>query len=292
MPDAVAVGRLAFDGTGHLFISIGGKNVYGILHDLNTPFGKIHRVRDDGSVPEDNPFYIAPDDRSEASTRHTVWSYGHRTGQGLDGHPDNGEIWNTEMGPRGGDEINHIMRGKNYGWPLYTNGLDYSGDEVAIGKDLGLDFPIEGTIVPCVDGTPLARVFLVLSFLLVGRPCVRPFVAALSCAAGHDAFRANRVPTYCTRSKRHGPKWVFPIRQFQPAWCINSSLPFPTLQAQKNCASLYAAISCGSRYRSPLVISAQTIRAFLFASATAATLAGLRASSSTSHGRVVPCLCA
>ncbi len=76
-------------------------------------------------------------------------------------------------------------------------------------------------IGPCVDGTPLARVFLVLSFLLVGRPCVRPFVAALSCAAGHDAFRANRVPTYCTRSKRHGPKWVFPIRQFQPAWCIN-----------------------------------------------------------------------
>ena len=130
--------RLAFDRRGYLYISIGGKNVYGKLHDLNTPFGKIHRVRDDGTVPKDNPFWVAPEERPEASTMHTVWSYGHRTGQGLDGHPSNGEIWNTEMGPRGGDEINHILKGQNYGWPLYTNGLAYNGKEVSIGKDLGL----------------------------------------------------------------------------------------------------------------------------------------------------------
>ncbi len=158
VPDAVAAGRLAFDRKGHLYISIGGKNTYGKLHDLNTPFGKVHRVRDDGSVPEDNPFWVAADKRAETSTIHTVWSYGHRTGQGLDGHPDNGEIWNTEMGPRGGDEINHILRGENYGWPLYTNGLDYNGEEVAIGKDLGLDFPIEDTILPAVDFTPAPAV--------------------------------------------------------------------------------------------------------------------------------------
>jgi len=66
------------------------------------------------------------------------------------------------------------------------------------------------------------------TFRWLERPCVRPVVAAFQCAAGHDAFRANRVPTYSTRSKRHGPKWVFPVRRFQPAWCINSSLPFPT----------------------------------------------------------------
>lgn len=154
VPDAVAAGRLAFDGKGYLYISIGGKNTYGKLHDLNTPFGKIHRVRDDGKIPKDNPFWKAPENRSEASTIHTVWSYGHRTGQGLDGHPGNGEIWNTEMGPRGGDEINHIFRGQNYGWPLYTNGLDYSGEEVAIGKDLDLDFLIEDTVLPVVDFTP------------------------------------------------------------------------------------------------------------------------------------------
>lgn len=154
VPDAVAAGRLAFDGHGYLYISIGGKNTYGKLHQMDTPFGKIHRVRDDGTVPEDNPFWLASDKRSEASTRQTVWSYGHRTGQGLDGHPDTGEIWNTEMGPRGGDEVNRILRGQNYGWPLYTNGLDYNGEQVSIGKDLGLDFAIEDTILPVVDFTP------------------------------------------------------------------------------------------------------------------------------------------
>lgn len=158
VPDAVAAGRLAFDKSGHLYISIGGKNTYGKLHQLDTPFGKIHRVRDDGTVPEDNPFWAEPDKRPENSTIHTVWSYGHRTGQGLDGHPLNGEIWNTEMGPRGGDEINHILKGQNYGWPLYTNGLDYDGEEISIGKDLGLNFPIESTVLPVVDFTPAPAV--------------------------------------------------------------------------------------------------------------------------------------
>ncbi|MEM1200154.1 MAG: PQQ-dependent sugar dehydrogenase [Pseudomonadota bacterium] len=158
VPDAVAAGRLAFDGEGFLYISIGGKNTYDKLHKLDTPFGKVHRVRDDGTVPEDNPFYAPPEKRPEASTKHTVWSYGHRTGQGLDGHPVNGEIWNTEMGPRGGDEINHILKGQNYGWPLYTNGLAYDGEEISIGKDLGLDFPIESTVLPVVDFTPAPAV--------------------------------------------------------------------------------------------------------------------------------------
>ncbi|MGI9327333.1 MAG: PQQ-dependent sugar dehydrogenase [Pseudomonadales bacterium] len=158
VPDAVAAGRLAFDGRGHLYISIGGKNTYGKLHQLDTPFGKIHRVRDDGTVPQDNPFWVPPKERTETSTIHTVWSIGHRTGQGLDGHPANGEIWNTEMGPRGGDEINHILKGQNYGWPLYTNGLDYDGEEVSIGKDLGLAFKIEDTVLPVVDFTPAPAV--------------------------------------------------------------------------------------------------------------------------------------
>lgn len=158
VPDAVAAGRLAFDGKGYLYISIGGKNTYDKLHQMDTPFGKIHRVRDDGTVPEDNPFWVAPDKRPDASTSHTAWSYGHRTGQGLDGHPTNGEIWNTEMGPRGGDEVNHILGGQNYGWPLYTNGLNYDGEEISIGMDLGLDFPIEDTVLPVVDFTPAPAV--------------------------------------------------------------------------------------------------------------------------------------
>ena len=89
---------------------------------------------------------------------HTVFSYGHRTGQGLDSDPTTGEIWNTEMGPRGGDEINHIRAGGNYGWPLYTNGLDYDGQRITIGEDLGLNFPIEETVLPVVDLTPAPAV--------------------------------------------------------------------------------------------------------------------------------------
>lgn len=158
VPDGVAAGRIAFDGQGHLYISIGGKNTYDKLHQLDTPFGKVHRVRDDGTAPRDNPFWKPAEERSEGSTAHTVWSYGHRTGQGLNGHPVTGEIWNTEMGPRGGDEINLITGGGNYGWPLYTNGLDYDGEEVPIGKDLGLDFPIEDTVLPVVDFTPAPAV--------------------------------------------------------------------------------------------------------------------------------------
>lgn len=154
VPDAVAAGRLAFDRAHHLYVSIGGKNTYDKLHNLDTPFGKIHRVFDDGRVPRDNPFFVEAGERDPASTRHTVWSIGHRTGQGLATHPRTGALWNSEMGPRGGDEINLIRGGGNYGWPLYTNGLDYDSTEISIGKDLGLAFSREETELPVVDFTP------------------------------------------------------------------------------------------------------------------------------------------
>ena len=105
------------------------------------------------ACPATIPF-VEAEKRDHASTRHTVWSIGHRTGQGLAGHPQTGAIWNSEMGPRGGDEINLIQGGGNYGWPLYTNGLDYNGEWVTIGADLGLDFPIAETVLPAVDFTP------------------------------------------------------------------------------------------------------------------------------------------
>ena len=158
VPDGVAAGRLAFDKQGYIYVSIGGKNTYDKLHQLDTPFGKIHRVHDDGRIPDDNPFWQPEEERAEGSTRHTVWSYGHRTGQGLEGHPITGAIWNSEMGPRGGDEINLIEAGGNFGWPLYTNGLDYDGERITIGEDLGLDFPIEDTVLPVVDLSPAPAV--------------------------------------------------------------------------------------------------------------------------------------
>ena len=154
VPDRVAAARLAFDHAGHVYLTIGGKAPYDLLHVMDAPTGKIHRVRDDGTVPEDNPFRVADAERDPTSTRHTVYSYGHRTAQGLATHPRTGEIWSTEMGPRGGDEVNLIVAGGNYGWPLYTNGLDYDGEPVTIGEELGLDFPIEDTVLPVVDFTP------------------------------------------------------------------------------------------------------------------------------------------
>ncbi len=154
VPDGVAAGRLALDGRGYLYVTVGGKSTYDNLHVLDTPYGKIHRVAEDGTIPEDNPFWQPAAERTVASTRHTVFSYGHRTTQGLDAHPKTGEIWSTEMGPRGGDEINRIAAGGNYGWPLYTNGLDYSAEPITIGQELGLDFAFEETIAPVVDFTP------------------------------------------------------------------------------------------------------------------------------------------
>ena len=154
VPDGVAGGRLAFDGVGDLYVTVGGKSTYDNLHVLDKPYGKIHRVHGDGGVPEHNPFWKSESERSEASSRNTVYSYGHRTTQGLSTDPRTGQIWASEMGPRGGDEVNKIQHGGNYGWPLYTEGLDYNAEPVSIGKDLGLDFPLTETIQPIVDFTP------------------------------------------------------------------------------------------------------------------------------------------
>ena len=154
VPDAVASGRLAFDHQGFGYVTVGGKSTYDNLHVMDTPYGKIHRFNDSGSVPKDNPFWQEKQLIDPTSSRNTVWTYGHRTTQGLTTDPRTGDIWATEMGPRGGDEINLIRRGGNYGWPLYTEGLDYNAEYVSIGKDLGLDFERSETIPPVVDFTP------------------------------------------------------------------------------------------------------------------------------------------
>ncbi len=154
VPDGVAAGRLAFDHDGYLYVTVGGKSTYDNLHVMDMPYGKIHRIGADGSIPQDNPFWQDDATRDPTSSRNTVWSYGHRTTQGLTSDPRTGAIWSTEMGPRGGDEINLVQGGGNYGWPLYTNGLDYNADYVRIGEDLGLDFELSATIAPVVDFTP------------------------------------------------------------------------------------------------------------------------------------------
>lgn len=109
--------RMIFDRQGHLFYSIGDRGEISNAQDLGNPLGKIHRVNADGSVPADNPFV------SRASAVPTIWSYGHRNPQGLSWDKRTGLLWESEHGPNGGDEINIVEKGKNYGWGLATMGI-------------------------------------------------------------------------------------------------------------------------------------------------------------------------
>ena len=115
--------RIAFDGKGHVFFSSGerGRNMNRGAQDIATPFGKIIRLNDDGSTPADNPFADNP------KACRGLWSYGHRNPQGLAFDTRTGELWENEHGPRGGDELNRIKPGLNYGWPVVTFGMNYDG---------------------------------------------------------------------------------------------------------------------------------------------------------------------
>lgn len=116
--------RLVFDGEGHLFFSIGDRGVMNNAQDLGLAAGKIHRIRDDGSIPADNPFVSTP------GALPTIWAYGTRNAQGLRLDPVAGILWETEHGPRGGDELNIIKKGANYGWPVVSYGINYNGTTI------------------------------------------------------------------------------------------------------------------------------------------------------------------
>ena len=136
--------KIAFNEDGYLFMSVGDRQSppTGDLEkhpaqDPTTHFGTIVRLMDDGSVPEDNPFV------GHASILPEIWSYGHRNPQGLAFHPETGDLWATEHGPQGGDELNRILPGVNYGWPVIGYGVNYrSGIPIhATGEREGLEQP-------------------------------------------------------------------------------------------------------------------------------------------------------
>jgi glucose/arabinose dehydrogenase len=112
--------RLVFDHEGFLFIALGENNQRSTAQDLDKLQGKVVRLHPDGTVPRDNPFV------GQAGVRPEIWSYGHRNQQGAALNPWTGQLWTHEHGPRGGDEINIPLAGKNYGWPLATHGVNYS----------------------------------------------------------------------------------------------------------------------------------------------------------------------
>ncbi|WP_293748208.1 PQQ-dependent sugar dehydrogenase [uncultured Paraglaciecola sp.] len=114
--------RLAFDNQGYLYISSGDRANRDVNPQrLDRDAGKIHRINSDGSIPQDNPFVA----QKEANP--SIYSYGHRNPQGMAKHPVTGDIWTHEHGPKGGDEINIIQSGANYGWPVICYGVNYSG---------------------------------------------------------------------------------------------------------------------------------------------------------------------
>lgn len=117
--------RIEFDRDGYLFFSIGDRGNRDVNpQDITRDGGKIYRLHDDGRIPKDNPFI------DEIGAKKAIYSYGHRNPQGLALHPKTGVLWEHEHGPRGGDEINVIQKGKNYGWPVITYGINYSGTEI------------------------------------------------------------------------------------------------------------------------------------------------------------------
>ncbi len=116
--------RIVFDKEGYLYFSIGDRGERNQAQLLDYPNGKIHRLHDDGSIPKNNPFI------QEKNAIKSIWTYGNRNPQGLAIHPVSAIIFETEHGPRGGDELNILSSGKNYGWPEITYGKNYSGTTI------------------------------------------------------------------------------------------------------------------------------------------------------------------
>lgn len=137
-------GRLAFGtskaDSGKLFVSIGERNQRERAQNLSQHWGKVVRLNLDGTVPTDNPYVGG----KVAGARPEIYSYGHRNPQGLAVHPGTGQVFVSEHGPRGGDEINLILAGKNYGWPIVTYGREYSGPAIGEGFEKpGMESPLK-----------------------------------------------------------------------------------------------------------------------------------------------------
>jgi glucose/arabinose dehydrogenase len=140
--------KLAFNEKGQLFFGIGDRGQhFDFPQKLDNTNGKIHRINDDGTIPADNPFV------NTKGTMASIYSYGHRNPQGTSIHPQTGELWVSEHGPRGGDELNLVEPGKNYGWPVISYGINYDGSILTeLTEKEGMEQPVyywTPSIAPC-----------------------------------------------------------------------------------------------------------------------------------------------
>jgi glucose/arabinose dehydrogenase len=142
--------RVVFDRAGLLYVTCGERYQMQRAQNLADLGGKVVRLRDDGTVPPDNPFV------GREGARPEIFTYGHRNPQGMAMHPGTGRIWLVEHGPRGGDELNLLKAGANYGWPRATHGIDYSGSTISPNKSLpGMEDPVR-VWVPSISPSGLA----------------------------------------------------------------------------------------------------------------------------------------
>ncbi|MGA7374591.1 MAG: PQQ-dependent sugar dehydrogenase [Methyloceanibacter sp.] len=144
-------GRIALTPDGYLFLSLGDRWAGDVAQDLTQDEGTIIRIRTDGSIPADNPF------RWLLGARPEIWSYGHRNPQGLAFDVTRKELWSDEHGPQGGDELNLILPGHDYGWPVITYGTDYSGRPIGNGvAQTGLEQPVHYWVPTSIAPSGLA----------------------------------------------------------------------------------------------------------------------------------------
>jgi glucose/arabinose dehydrogenase len=139
--------RIIFDKDNYLYFSVGERGTQPKVQELTNDHGKIHRIHDDGRIPQDNPF-VAQKDASPS-----IWTYGHRNPQGMVYDAASNRIWAVEHGPKGGDELNLIEKAKNYGWPKTSYGINYDGTVLTPNKELpGITNPVRywvPSIGPC-----------------------------------------------------------------------------------------------------------------------------------------------
>ena len=130
--------RLLFDKAGYLYFTIGDIRENPDVQRLNKPAGKTYRINRDGSIPKDNPY------AGRADAIQAIYTVGNRNVQGIDQHPVTGQIWGTEHGPMGGDELNVLKLGHNYGWPVISHGIDYDGKPITdLTEKEGMDQPVK-----------------------------------------------------------------------------------------------------------------------------------------------------
>lgn len=139
--------RIIFDKNNFLYFSSGERGTQPKVQQLDNDHGKIHRIYDDGRIPADNPFV------GQNDAKGSIWTYGHRNPQGMVYDADNDRIWAVEHGPKGGDELNLIEKGKNYGWPKTSYGINYDGSVLTKDKEMeGVTNPVRywvPSIGPC-----------------------------------------------------------------------------------------------------------------------------------------------